>query len=155
MWQGHFNLLQSLFVKAFNDETIVVKSYTCSLLWKTTCDFQHETGNGLRFALLPFEFRFILDFYYPVKILERGLSFENKIEIVQFGEYQVFIVEFVADVAHYFLNNVLKGNYARCSPVLVNHNRQMVFLLLELQQQVIEFFVLGHEIGFTDKIHPI
>ena len=59
----------------------------------------------------------------------------------------LFLVVFVADVAHHFFQNVLHGYHAECAAKFIDHDGDVNFVFLKFAQQVIDFLGFGHEIG--------
>lgn len=145
--QGEGDLPDALAVDGFDGEGIAAEADLLSAFGEGAGEFQQESGQGVGFAFGGFEglLLAVVEVHGAVEVLERDVAFEEEVGGVFLRIGRFFLVEFVRDVAHDLFEDVVHGEDARGAAVFVHHDGHVVFLLLEVHQDVVDLAVLGNE----------
>ena len=122
-------------------------------LREVALDLEQQTRQRVGIALHLGEL-FVVDFQNLAEVAQQRLAFEDVGVVVHPCVELLLLVVFVVDLADDLFENVLERHHAAGAAELIDDNGHVHLVVLELAQQVVDLFRLGHEERRPDDALP-
>ncbi len=135
-----FHFLDAAFVECCYFECVAVEGYFFAFFREIAFQFQQQSGQRVGFFGVVAE-GVVVDVGGFEKIVQRYFGFERIGVVVDLGVEFLFLVVFVADVAHHFFQNVFHGYHAECAAKFIDHDGDVNFVFLK---SIFDFIITGY-----------